>query len=100
MAKYNNEKVYLEVRDAQSMTEEEKVLLDLSGLAEFAPVKIWSACGTNQQMAYSTHGAFRYFGKFPPPIATPQSPIPPTRKRRFPSPWWRWTASLRAPRSG
>lgn len=70
MAKYNNEKVYLEVRDAQSMTEEEKILLDLSGLAEFAPVEIWSACGTNQQMAYSTHGAFRYFGKFPPPIAT------------------------------
>ncbi len=69
MAK-NNEKVFLEVRDALSMTEEEKILLNLSGLAEFAPVEIWSACGTNQQMAYSTHGAFRYFGKFPPPIAT------------------------------
>lgn len=70
MAKYNEGKVYLEIRDAQLMTEEEKVLLNLSGLAEFAPVEIWSACGTNQQMAYSTHGAFRYFGKFPPPIAT------------------------------
>lgn len=70
MAENNNKKVFLEVRDFQYMTNNEKILLDLSGLADFAPIEIWSACGTNQQMAYSTHGAFRYFGKFPPPIAT------------------------------
>lgn len=70
MAKYNNEKVYLEVRDIQSMTENENILLELSGLSKFAPVEVWTACGTNQQMAYCTHGVFRYFGKFPPPVAT------------------------------
>lgn len=70
MAKNASEKVYLDVRDTKSMTENEKLLLNLSGLADFAPVEIWTACGSNQQMAYSTHGAFRYFGKFPPPIAT------------------------------
>lgn len=70
MTKKNDKKVFLEVRDSRSMKDNEKILLNLSGLADFAPVEIWSACGTNQQMAYSTHGAFRYFGKFPPPIAT------------------------------
>lgn len=67
---YNKEKVYLETRDISQITEHEKLLLELSGLAEFGPVEIWTACGSNQQMAYSTHGAFRYFGKFPPPVAT------------------------------
>ena len=68
MANFN--KVHLEIRDFQSMTDNEKLLLELSSLSDFAPIEIWSACGTNQQMAYSTHGTFRYFGKFPPPIAT------------------------------
>ena len=67
---YNKDKVYLETRDISQITEHEKLLLELSGLAEFGPVEIWTACGSNQQMAYSTHGAFRYFGKFPPPVAT------------------------------
>ena len=67
---YNKEKVYLETRAISQITEHEKLLLELSGLAEFGPVEIWTACGSNQQMAYSTHGAFRYFGKFPPPVAT------------------------------
>ncbi len=70
MPKYKNENISLEIREFKFATEDEKALLSLSGLAEFAPVEIWSVCGTNQQLAYSTHGAFRYFGKFPPPIAT------------------------------
>ena len=67
---YNKDRVHLEIRDISQITEHEKLLLELSGLAELGPVEIWTACGSNQQMAYSTHGAFRYFGKFPPPVAT------------------------------
>ena len=70
MAFFYDEKIGMEVRSSSEMTEYEKTLLDYSQLASFAPVEVWSAIGTNQQMAYSTHGAFRYFGKFPPPIAT------------------------------
>jgi site-specific DNA-methyltransferase (cytosine-N4-specific) len=39
---------------------------DLNGIA---PIEAWTVTGSNQQMGYSTHGIFRYFGKFPPPIA-------------------------------
>lgn len=68
MEYYDKTKVYLETRN--EMTDSKKELLSLSGLNDFAPVQVWSACGTNMQMAYSTHGIFRFFGKFPPPIAT------------------------------
>ena len=67
---YYNDKVGIEVRSSSEMTENEKALLGYSQLSSLASVEVWSAVGTNQQMAYSTHGAFRYFGKFPPPIAT------------------------------
>lgn len=70
MIYYDSRKVYLEIRPIHSAIGDERVLLDKSELEQFAPIEIWSACGTNQQMSYSTHGAFRFFGKFPPPIAT------------------------------
>jgi len=31
--------------------------------------EIWTIKGSNAEMGYATHNAFRYFGKFPPPIA-------------------------------
>jgi site-specific DNA-methyltransferase (cytosine-N4-specific) len=59
----------LEVRPADKMRDDEIALLDQAKLAELAPFEAWSAQGTNRELAYATHGAFRYFGKFPPPIA-------------------------------
>lgn len=70
MTTFSQRDVSLEVRNRSSLTELEDHLLELSQLGNLGTVEVWSACGTNQQMAYSTHGAFRYFGKFPPPIAT------------------------------
>ena len=67
---YDKTKVYLEVRAGDKINQNEFDLLDTAQLLDRAPVEIWSACGTNNQLAYSTHGLFRYFGKFPPPIAT------------------------------
>jgi len=31
--------------------------------------EMWTIRGSNIQMGYATHNAFRYFGKFPPPVA-------------------------------
>jgi DNA modification methylase len=67
---YDTSKVYLDVKSKSHMSDNELILLNLSGLGDYANVEIWTACGTNNQMSYSTHGSFRYFGKFPPPIAT------------------------------
>lgn len=47
----------------------ENELIKLSELDKY-PLEAWTALGTNHQLAYSTHGIFRYFGKFPAPIAT------------------------------
>ena len=64
------DKASLDIRSVETLTDNEKQLLASCKLAQFAPVEVWTAIGTNKQMAYSTHGVFRYFGKFPPPIAT------------------------------
>ncbi len=45
-------------------------LISLSKLKNFAPIETWSVNGTNKELSYLTHGIFRYFGKFPPPVAT------------------------------
>lgn len=67
---YYSDKVGIEIRNQDELIEQEKKLIEKSGLDTFAPVETWTALGTNQQLAYGTHGIFRYFGKFPPPIAT------------------------------
>ncbi len=62
--------VGIEVRSVLPGTNEEK-LLEISNLDQLErPIEIWTAIGTNRQLSYSTHGLFRYFGKFPAPIAT------------------------------
>lgn len=33
------------------------------------PFEVWEIQGSNASMGYATHAAFRYFGKFPPPVA-------------------------------
>lgn len=67
---YYSDKVGIEIRNQEELIDREIVLIEKSGLDQLAPVETWTALGTNQQLAYATHGIFRYFGKFPPPIAT------------------------------
>ena len=45
-------------------------LIKLSGIDLLnVPVEFWSSNASNQSLGYVTHNIFRYFGKFPPPIA-------------------------------
>lgn len=44
--------------------------LTLSGLADLqAPIEVWTSSASTRQLQYATHGLYRFFGKFPPPIA-------------------------------
>lgn len=58
------------VRPFSEFTPPEKKLVSVSGLDKYGPISSWTAAGSNRDLSYSTHGVFRYFGKFPPPIAT------------------------------
>jgi DNA methylase len=62
--------VGLDVRQEDELAAAEWAVLKRASLADLAPVEAWSVRGSNQKLAYATHGAFRFFGKFPPPIAT------------------------------
>jgi hypothetical protein len=45
-------------------------VIDKSLLLSYGkPLEIWTSKGSNKALSYLTHGIFRYFGKFPPPIA-------------------------------
>jgi len=45
-------------------------LLRSSRLKDFSPeVEVWASSASNHALAYHSHGIFRYFGKFPPPVA-------------------------------
>ena len=48
---------------------EQRAQLERGRLTGLAPLESWTATGTNHENAYATHGLFRYFGKFPPPVA-------------------------------
>lgn len=65
----DNENAGIEIRKQQELNEDELFLLKQAGLDEYAPLEAWTALGTNNQISYSTHGIFRYFGKFPSTIA-------------------------------
>lgn len=66
----NNPGAGIEVRGSEEMSESEKSLLRQAGLDGVAKCEAWTALGSNNQINYSTHGIFRYFGKFPSTIAT------------------------------
>jgi DNA modification methylase len=40
-----------------------------SNLQRFGQIESWVVKGTNSKINYATHGVYRYFGKFPAPIA-------------------------------
>lgn len=45
-------------------------LIHGSGIKLFSPsVEAWTSDASNKALSYFSHGIFRYFGKFPPPIA-------------------------------
>lgn len=60
----------IEVHTQQELQDAEIKLLQQAHLYDVAPCEAWTALGTNAQISYSTHGIFRYFGKFPSTIAT------------------------------
>ncbi|OQB15313.1 MAG: DNA methylase [Firmicutes bacterium ADurb.Bin193] len=65
----DNRSAGIEIRKEHEMSEDELFLLKQAGLDSYAPLEAWTALGTNAQISYSTHGIFRYFGKFPSTIA-------------------------------
>ena len=64
------EPIGLEVRKKSDLLPMEIDQLKRAELFDYGNLEAWTALGTNKQLAYSTHGAMRFFGKFPPPIAT------------------------------
>ncbi len=63
-------KIGLEVRKRRQLFPDEIEKMKRANLEGYAKLEAWTALGTNKQLAYATHGAMRFFGKFPPPIAT------------------------------
>lgn len=65
-----SDKIGIEIRSEENLSENDLKLITKAEFDKKIKIETWSAIGTNQQQAYSTHGLFRYFGKFPPSIAT------------------------------
>lgn len=51
------------------LPEDYLAFLARANLAKFGELEAWTVLGSNFQINYSTHGVYRYFGKFPAPIA-------------------------------
>ena len=66
----DNKNAGIEIRVQKELRDEELFLLKQASLDDYAQNEAWTAIGTNNQMNYSAHGIFRYFGKFPATIAT------------------------------
>ncbi|MBM3266757.1 MAG: hypothetical protein FJZ01_03825 [Candidatus Sericytochromatia bacterium] len=59
----------LEIRSAEDLAPAERAQLARADLLDLAATQAWEVAGSNRDLAYATHGVFRYFGKFPPPLA-------------------------------
>ena len=59
----------VQVLKGKQISVEHSTFLKRANLSKLAPVEAWVVRGTNSQINYSTHGIYRYFGKFPAPIA-------------------------------
>lgn len=66
----NEPKIGLEVRKGKDLLPAEIEKIKRAELDGYGKLEAWTALGTNKQLAYATHGAMRFFGKFPPPVAT------------------------------
>ena len=69
-SKLDDAKVGFEVRSIVDLSSDELERLRIAELDDLAPIEAWTALGTNTQINYSTHGIFRYYGKFPSPVAS------------------------------
>jgi hypothetical protein len=59
-----------EVFPEERMSPLAKANLEASGLSDLGVhSEEWSSDASNHALQYATHGVFRYFGKFPPPVA-------------------------------
>ena len=70
LSEVHSEKVGIEIRTDMDLSVNDNVLIDKAGFDKTIPKESWCVVGSSYQQAYSTHGLFRYFGKFPPSIAT------------------------------
>ncbi len=62
----------LEIVDFSSHEIQEKYadLINRSRIKELSKdIEVWTSSASNKTLSYLSHGIFRYFGKFPPPIA-------------------------------
>ena len=58
------------VKPREDIPSQYKKIIQLSDVSRFSPkTEIWTIEASNKELAYLSHGIFRYFGKFPPPIA-------------------------------
>ncbi len=69
-SKFYNDKIGIEIRNNKDLSPNDILLAEKAEFNSEIPLDAISVLGTNQQQAYSTHGIYRYFGKFPPSIAT------------------------------
>lgn len=67
--KFDIKKINLEVKNEKEISNYERKKLKDAKLNNLGKLEVWTAIGTNNELSYSTHGMFRFFGKFPPPIA-------------------------------
>ena len=67
--KFDIKKINLEVKNEKEISNYERKKLKDAKLINLGKLEVWTAIGTNNELSYSTHGMFRFFGKFPPPIA-------------------------------
>ena len=67
--KFDIKKINLEIKNEKEISNYERKKLKDAKLINLGKLEVWTAIGTNNELSYSTHGMFRFFGKFPPPIA-------------------------------
>lgn len=60
----------IDIASQSAMASEHLRFLQTAGLNLDVTTESWAVRGTNNQINYSTHGIYRYFGKFPAPIAS------------------------------
>lgn len=65
-----DESVGVSVTPASKLSKEFRDFLKKANLFDRAPIEAWTVVGSNAKINYSTHGVYRYFGKFPAPIAS------------------------------
>jgi site-specific DNA-methyltransferase (cytosine-N4-specific) len=60
----------LEIHELGDFYEEFSKLIKYSKILDFSPrVEAWTSSASTKALSYFSHGIFRYFGKFPAPIA-------------------------------